>query len=136
VEKRWFPYTPAWASLAALHEACRLVLEEGLENVYERHAEAAALCRRRTKEMGLELYPSSETACSPTVTALCVPEGITWDKLDAGLRESGMALAGSLGPLAGDVFRVGHMGSQADPNLVTRGMDILEETLQRLYHPR
>jgi aspartate aminotransferase-like enzyme len=33
LEDAWFPYTPAWASLAALHEACRLVLDEGLEHV-------------------------------------------------------------------------------------------------------
>jgi len=136
LEKAWFPYTPAWASLAALHEACRLVLEERLENVYARHEETAALCRRRAQAMGLDLYPIDEQACSPTVTALRVPEGITWHQLNAALRERGMVVAGSLGPLAGNVFRIGHMGSQADPDLIARGMNILEETLQHLRGTR
>jgi aspartate aminotransferase-like enzyme len=38
-------------------------------------------------------------------------------------------VGGSLGPLAGKVFRIGHMGAQADPELVRRGMDVLEEAL-------
>jgi aspartate aminotransferase-like enzyme len=42
---RWFPYTPAWQSTAALDVACRLVLEEGLEAVIGRHAVVAAHCR-------------------------------------------------------------------------------------------
>jgi len=136
VEKAWFPYTPAWASLAALHEACRLVLEEGLENVYARHEEAATLCRRRAREMDLELYPTTEAACSPTVTALRVPEPTTWDALDTSLRERGMAVGGSLGPLAEKVFRIGHMGSQANPALVAHGMDVLEGTLRHLRRAR
>ena len=131
LDKAWFPYTPSWASLAALHEACRLVLAEGLERVYARHAETAAHCRRRAQEMGLSLYPTSETACSPTVTALRVPESLAWEELDRRLREHGMVVAGSLGPLAGKVFRIGHMGSQANRALVNRGMDVLSQVLGR-----
>ncbi len=129
LEKEWFPYTPAWASLAALHAACTLVLDQGLEQVYARHTRAAAHCRQRAQEVGLSLYPVAEAACSPTVTALKVPEAIGWDELDGGLREHGMVVAGSLGPLAGNVFRIGHMGSQADLSLVERGMDVLARVL-------
>jgi aspartate aminotransferase-like enzyme len=132
LEKEWFPYTPAWASLGALHAACGLVLDQGLEEVYARHARAAAHCRQRALEMGLSLYPVDEVACSPTVTALRVPDGVEWEKLDRGLREHGMGVAGSLGPLAGKVFRIGHMGSQADGSLVDRGMDVLAHVLEEL----
>jgi aspartate aminotransferase-like enzyme len=131
LEKAWFPYTPAWASLAALREACRLVLDAGLERVYARHAEAAAHCRQRAREMGLSLYPISEIACSPTVTALRVPEDMAWEMLDQRLREHGMVVAGSLGPLSGKVFRIGHMGAQAHRALVDRGMEVLSEVLDR-----
>jgi len=79
--------------------------------------------------MGITLYPKREELCSPTVTAAIVPEGWTWKELDEALREHGMAVGGSYGPLAGKVFRIGHMGSQADVELVTRGMDVLEEVL-------
>jgi aspartate aminotransferase-like enzyme len=129
LEKAWFPYTPAWASLAALHEACRLVLDEGLEQVYARHDEVAAHCRARAQALGLSLYPTHEAACSPTVTALKVPEKLEWEALDERLREHGMVVGGSLGPLAGRVFRIGHMGAQADLALVDRGMDVLAQVL-------
>jgi aspartate aminotransferase-like enzyme len=127
--KRWYPYTPAWASLAALQAACHLVLDEGLEQVYGRHAQVAQRCRARARTMGLALYPVDEAACSPTVTALRVPEWLGWEELDRRLRARGMGVGGSLGPLAGRVFRIGHMGSQADPALVDRGMDVLADAL-------
>jgi aspartate aminotransferase-like enzyme len=129
LKKRWFPYTPAWSSLAALHEACRLVLEEGLEQAYARHERVAQYCRDRARELGLTLYPVDEVACSPTVTALKVPEATGWETLDRRLRARGMGVAGSLGPLAGKLFRIGHMGAQADMNLVERGMDVLAQVL-------
>ncbi len=131
LDKAWFPYTPAWASLAALNAACGLVLDEGLDAVYARHARAAAHCRQRARALGLSLFPADE-ACSPTVTALRVPDGLAWDELDRELRRHGMAVAGSLGPLAGKVFRIGHMGSQARVSLVDRGMDILAQVLDEL----
>ncbi len=130
LEDRWFPYTPSWHAMAALNVACRRVLREGLENVFRRHAEVAAYCRKRLRAMGLQLFPRREEWCSPTVTAVKVPEGIPWPELDRRLRERGMAVGGSLGPLAGKVFRIGHMGAQADLELVRRGMEVLEEALR------
>ena len=132
LEKRWYPYTPAWASLAALHEACRLVLDEGLEAAYARHAQVAQHCRDRAREMGLSLYPVDEAGCSPTVTALNVPRQLGWEELNQRLREHGMGVGGSLGPLAGRVFRIGHMGTQADLALVDRGMDVLARALSNV----
>jgi len=126
-----FPYTPAWASLAALNEAGRLILEEGLEQVYARHADTAAYCRERAQEIGLKLYPTSEAASSPTVSALQVPDDMTWQELDQGLREHGMVVGGSLGPLAGKVFRIGHMGTQADRGLIAQAMDAMTRVLGR-----
>jgi aspartate aminotransferase-like enzyme len=132
LEKRWFPYTPAWASLAALHEACRLVLDEGLEQVYARHAQVAQRCRDWAREMGLSLYPREEAGCSLTVTALRVPESLSWEALQRRLRAHSMGVAGSLGPLAGKVFRIGHMGAQADLALVERGMEVLAQVLNEV----
>lgn len=129
LEKRWFPYTPAWGSLAALHEACRLVLDEGLGQVHARHVRVAQHCRDRARAMGLSLYPADEAGCSPTVTALRVPGFLEWGELDQRLREQGIGVGGSLGPLAGRVFRIGHMGTQADLGLVDRGLDALARIL-------
>jgi aspartate aminotransferase-like enzyme len=131
LEKRWFPYTPAWASMAGLHEACRLVLDEGLEEVFVRHINVAQACRDRAREIGLSLYPGDEAGCSPTVTALQVPASFGWDTLEQRLRERGMGVGGSLGPLEGKVMRIGHMGVQADMALVERGMDVLAQILAK-----
>ena len=131
LEKRWFPYTPAWASLAALDEACRLVLKEGLEQVYARHAQVARHCRVQARSIGLSLYPIDEDGCSPTVTALQVPDPPGWEELNRRLREHGMGVGGSLGPLAGRVFRIGHMGTQANMELVDQGLDVLAQVLDK-----
>ncbi len=79
--------------------------------------------------MNVRLFPVRDEISSPTVTAAYVPDRWSWQALDQALRARGMAVGGNYGKLAGKVFRVGHMGSQADMDLVRRGMDVLEEVL-------
>jgi aspartate aminotransferase-like enzyme len=129
ISDRLTPYTHNWHANAALSIALKKILSEGLEKSFERHEKAAAYCRGRVRGMGLSLYAKSESLASPTVTAIYVPEGWTWRELDAALRKRGMAVGGSYGDLAGKVFRIGHMGSQADMELVKAGLDVLEEVL-------
>jgi aspartate aminotransferase-like enzyme len=130
VADRYLPYTHNWSAMAALHLATTRLLDEGLPAVFKRHGEVAALCRGRLRAMGVELYPRSEAICSPTVTAARIPPGWTWPDLDRALRARGMVVGGNYGPLAGKVFRIGHMGSQADGGLVGRGMDVLATVLE------
>lgn len=127
---RWFPYTPNWQATAALRRAAEMILNEGLDAVLRRHAEAAALCRARGRAMGLELYPRDEAISSPTVTAFKVPARIGWPELDRRLRRRGLGVGGSLEKLAGKVFRVGHMGVQADVALVDQAMDVIADSLR------
>ncbi len=129
VADRYLPYTHNWQALAGLQVALRLLQEEGLEAVYARHAQVAAYCRQRLRSMGMRLFPISDAISSPTVTAAYVPDGWTWEALDHALRAEGMAVGGNYGKLAGKVLRIGHMGSQADRELVERGMDVLERVL-------
>jgi aspartate aminotransferase-like enzyme len=128
-ENRLFPYTHDWQMVAALDLVLDKLEHEGLEQVYLRHERAARLCRERAARMGLELFPEDETFAAPTVTAIYVPSQWTWPSLDAALRSHGVALGGNYGPLAGKVFRVGHMGTQADDRLVAAAMDVLERVL-------
>jgi aspartate aminotransferase-like enzyme len=130
IEERHLPYTHNWHALAGLQLATRIILQEGLSAVFSRHDRVAAYCRSRLQEMGIELFPVREEICSPTVTAAKVPAGWTWPDLDRALRQRGMAVAGSYGPLEGKVFRLGHMGSQARQELVEKGMNIFEEVLR------
>ncbi|MDR1756276.1 MAG: aminotransferase class V-fold PLP-dependent enzyme [Culturomica sp.] len=129
VRNRYFPYTPYWHGTAQLHKASERILNEGLSRVITRHEKVAACCRKRITGMGLELFAAPGALLSPTVTAVKVPAGLSWKKLDARLREQGVVMGGNYGCLAGKVFRVGHMGSQADPELLKEAMDILASVL-------
>ena len=125
-ETGYFPYTPYWQGTAQLKRACELIVEEGVENCVARHERMARYCRERVLAMDLRLFPAEGAVCSPTVTAVRVPEYTTWERLDADLRTQGMVVGGNYGRLAGRVFRIGHMGSQANMNLLKEAMDILE----------
>jgi aspartate aminotransferase-like enzyme len=104
-------------------------LEEGLENSFNCHDEVARFCRRRLLEMGIDLFPVSGAIPSPTVTAARIPDGHTWETWDRRLRDQGLVVAGSYGPLADKVFRLGHMGSQADPDLMKRALEVIAGAL-------
>jgi aspartate aminotransferase-like enzyme len=107
----------------------QMLLAEGMVNVYARHAAVAAYCRERLHAMNVRLFPVRDEISSPTVTAAYVPDGWRWQDFDQALRARGVVVGGNYGTLAGKVFRVGHMGSQADMDLVRRGMDALEEII-------
>lgn len=123
----YFPYTPYWHGMAALKAGVDLLLEEGLEASFSRHEAAARAVREGVQALGLTLFPAEGAVSSPTVTAIKVPEALGWPELDARLRARGLAAGGSYGPLAGKVFRLGHMGTQADLTLVRRALDALAD---------
>lgn len=129
VKNAYFPYTPYWHGTAQLCAAAELLLEEGLAKVFARHQKVAEYCRKRSVDMGLELFPAEDAIYAPTVTALYVPEKMGWKKLDSLLRAEGLVVGGNYGCLAGGVFRIGHMGSQANLELVKEAMDILERVV-------
>ncbi len=129
--QRYMPYTHNWHALAGLQISLQSLLDEGLEQVYQRHNEVAAYCRQRLQGMGIELWPANETIAAPTVTAAKVPTGWDWPAFDRALRAHGMAVGGNYGPLAGKVFRIGHMGTQANQLLLQRGMDVIEQVISQ-----
>jgi aspartate aminotransferase-like enzyme len=125
----YFPYTPNWHGVAGLNAGAEMILKEGLSNSYARHEEIAQFCRREIQSLGLTLFPAPGAVCAPTVTAVKVPQGVTWQEFDARLRREGLVVAGSYGPLADKVFRLGHMGTQADKNLVTQALAVIKKVV-------
>ena len=122
-----FPYTHLTTEVVALDEALGLLLDEGLDAVRGRHAAAAARCRERGAELGLETVPGPERS-SPTVTAFAVPGRA--ESLQERLREEhDVLLATGLGDGASDVLRVGHMGHSARVDRVEETMDALAAVL-------
>ncbi|MFB6080265.1 MAG: alanine--glyoxylate aminotransferase family protein [Haloferacaceae archaeon] len=122
-----FPYTHLSTLVVALDAALYRLLDEGLDAVYGRHAEAATACRQRGRDLGLDVYGDLDLA-APTVTAFHVPGRAA--VLQERLRERhDVTLATGLGPLADDVLRVGHMGYNADVGRVAETMDALAAEL-------
>ncbi len=124
------PYTPNWWGVAALDAALQALEEEGLENSFARHDAVARQCREGLAEIGIKLWPAADAVNSPTVTAARVPEGWTWLEWRDALAAQGLVVGGSLGPLSGKVFRLGHMGTQADADNVAAALSVMKKTLQ------
>jgi aspartate aminotransferase-like enzyme len=127
--EHYFPCTPNWHGVAGLNAGAEMILKEGLTNSFSRHAEVAQYCRNYINEMGLTLFPASDAVPAPTVTAVNVPSNISWQEFDAKLRREGLVVAGSYGPLTNKVFRLGHMGTQADKDLVAQALDAIKKVL-------
>jgi aspartate aminotransferase-like enzyme len=104
------PFTPAVSLVAGLNVALGLMLEEGLEAVFDRHVRLGRACRAGAKALGLELFsPDDDT--SAVVTAIKSPQGVDAAELVSLLRERyGIQLAKGHGQLGSTVFRIGHIG--------------------------
>lgn len=114
-----FPYTPATNMLAALRVALDRLFEEGLPAVFARHRRHGAATRAAVRAWGLELNCTDPAAYSPTLTAVRMPAGHDEAAFRAVVLERyGMALGAGLGELAGEVFRIGHLGDLDDLTLV------------------
>ena len=117
--------------MAALDASLTALEKEGLENVFARHEAVARQCREGVKALGLSLWPAADAVNSPTVTAIRMPEGWQWPDWRAALAERGLYVGGSLGPLAGKVFRMGHMGTQADADAMTSALAVMKDILSK-----
>jgi alanine-glyoxylate transaminase/serine-glyoxylate transaminase/serine-pyruvate transaminase len=107
-----FPYTPATALLLGLGESLDMLFEEGLDNVFARHARLAGACRRAIEAMGLKLFARNPAERSDAVTAVAMPEGLDSDLfIDHTLRLLELPLGKGLGKVKGRLFRIGHLGS-------------------------
>ena len=111
----FFPYTPATNLLYGLREALVMLQEEGLPNVFRRHARHAEATRVAVRAWGLEIVCENPREYSSSVTVAFMPEGHDSDRLRNIILENfDMSIGGGLSKLAGKVFRIGHLGSFND----------------------
>jgi alanine-glyoxylate transaminase / serine-glyoxylate transaminase / serine-pyruvate transaminase len=111
-----FPYTPATNLLYGLRESIEmLVHEEGLENVFGRHARHGEATRQAVRTWGLELLCLDPREYSNSLTAVLMPDGFSEIQLRRVILEHfDLSLGSGLGKLADRVFRIGHLGSFND----------------------
>jgi len=113
-----FPYTPATNLLYGLREALAMLDEEGLGAVFARHRRHAEATRRAVRAWGLEIVCQNPDEYSSTLTAVVLPDGHDADQLRALILDRyNMSLGAGLGRLAGQVFRIGHLGDLSDLSL-------------------
>jgi aspartate aminotransferase-like enzyme len=128
------PFTPPVSLLAALDVALGMIEDEGIENVWERHALLARATRAGAAGLGLDLYGDPDERSS-VVTAIALPDSIDGKKVPKILRDSyGITANGGQSQLAGKILRIAHCGYFGGFDILT-SLSGLEMTLAQLGHP-
>ncbi|PKM92789.1 MAG: aminotransferase [Elusimicrobia bacterium HGW-Elusimicrobia-4] len=122
------PFTPPVSLYYGLEESIKMLEEEGMENVFERHKKLRDITRTGLKKLGLKLL-SSDAAASCAVTAVFPPENINADDLRKKIKEKyGVVSAGGQEDLKGKIFRIGHLGYCSETDIMV-SLDAISKCL-------
>lgn len=136
-EKEWadwhpFPITLPVHLFYALNKAFDKILEEGLEQRWARHKKVADLLCNAMEEEGISLFIKYKKDQLPTVTSAVLPGTMTSEHLQKFMKEEyGILIAGGVGPLRKQIFRVGHMAYSAQEYLVKRVISGIKDFLDK-----
>ena len=126
---RMYHHTAPISMLYGLREGLRVVLEEGLTTRIQRHTQAAAALKAGLEALGMRLF-AQEGYRLPTLTTVRIPDGVDDAAVRSALVERyGIDIGGGLGPVAGQVWRIGLMGENATASAVLTLLSALEEIL-------
>jgi aspartate aminotransferase-like enzyme len=133
---RWLPImdepskyfsTPAVNEVTALREATEIILREGLEARFARHATIGRKVRDGLGELGLT--PFTDPSClADTLTVATYPDGVEDATFRSRMAERKVVVAPALGPIAGGACRIGHMGNIGDAE-IGRLLDAVGQSL-------
>src|SRR5438094_8807643 len=113
-DKGMTPFTPAISVLFALQEGLHMIEEEGLDQVFERHARLARATQAGLQALGFQLF-AQDGYRSNTVTSAVPPPGLDVAALRTLLdTKYGVVIAGGQGKMTGKMVRVGHLGAVAE----------------------
>lgn len=129
-QERVYHHTAPISMNYALHEALRLIIEEGLENRWKRHEQAYLAFKAGLKEMGVQIA-SQEGHQLWQLNAVAVPEGV--DELAVRkkfLSDYNTEIGAGLGPLKGKIWRIGLMGVNANAECVKACLSALGQILK------
>ncbi len=130
--KKTTAYTPAVSLITGLRESLLMIKEEGLQNVFARHARLARASRSAMKALGLRLLaPESPSLAA---TGVYVPEGVDGAKFVKYMRdEMGVTMAGGQDKLKGRIFRIAHLGYIDTFDIIT-AVSAVEMALTKFGH--
>ena len=129
--KRLNHHTEATSMLYAARECARLLVDEGMENAVERHRLHGTAMAEGLTALGLALFGDQSVRMN-NVVGVHIPDGIDGDGARATmLRDYGIEIGTSFGPLAGKVWRIGTMGYNARRDAVLTTLAALEQVLRR-----
>ena len=128
---RKYHHTAPISMILSLHAALGAILDEGLDNVWQRHDDCGRTLQDGLQKLGFELF-AEEGHRLPELTTVWVPERLRDD--EAGIRRTlldrhGIEVGGGLGEFAGKVWRIGCMGHTARPRNVTLLLGALAEVI-------
>ncbi|MBO2643084.1 pyridoxal-phosphate-dependent aminotransferase family protein [Shewanella algae] len=127
--KRSYHHTAPVNVLYSLHEALRLLAEEGLENAWQRHRDMHLLLRQGLESMGLE-FVVAEQSRLPQLNAVYIPQGVDDGAVRKQLLDNyNLEIGAGLGALAGKAWRIGLMGYGARRENVALCLRALAEVL-------
>lgn len=126
------PYTPAVSLVRGLDAALDLLLAEGIENVWNRHAQVAAWVRGEMGKLGLEIFAQSP---SSALTSVVMPSGIDSGTLIKHMRDQfNVIAANGQSELQGKILRFAHMGDAARMECAQKGLQALRSALASVGH--
>jgi aspartate aminotransferase-like enzyme len=121
---RPMPQTPGTTPVSmvrCLDAACRMIMDEGIENGYQRHVRMARAARLGAKALGFSLSPIGQT--SPTLITLAIDDSPAF--LDGVMKEYALHLGRGLGKLSKSTFRIGIMGAAANEGPVLETLSLM-----------
>ena len=127
------PWTPAIAVVYQVDAGLSLMESEGAAAIFARHETCALAARAGLEALGFELF-GDPAHYSRTVTAARVPAGFDWKAINAAVKGEGVILAGGQGPLTGQIFRLGHLGSVTLGEILD-AIGVLEQVSIRFERP-
>jgi aspartate aminotransferase-like enzyme len=126
-------FTPAVTLFRALDVALDLLLAEGLERAFERHALLARAARAGVDALGLERFGPDDPNAN-VVTVARLPDDIDGARVPKLMRDSyGVTIAGGQGHLKGKIARIAHCGYYGAFDIVI-ALTALEMALRDLGH--
>ncbi|KXG44708.1 pyridoxal-phosphate-dependent aminotransferase family protein [Tepidibacillus decaturensis] len=131
-QERFYHHTAPISMIYALHEALRLIKEEGLEATFKRHEQNGRALQAGIEAMGLELF-AQEGHRLPMLTSVNIPDSADDVKVRHLLLERyGLEIGGGLGPTKNKIWRVGLMGYSSQRSNVIQFLTALESILSEL----